>query len=340
VRLNTDGSFDSSFGTDGKLITQLGAGSDPDSWADALALQPDGKLVVAGEASDTGGRAQLLVARLNADGSLDSSLGTGGKAVTQLGTSSSYSAASYAFALALQPDGKFVVAGKASDGGGHFQFLVARLNADGSIDPSFGTDGKLVTQLGAGTDPFSYAIALARQPDGKLVVAGGASESGGGLRFLVARLTGDEPPAPSFTAPPVAPRLTHVSQSHRRWREARALPRIARLRRAPLGTTFRFSLNEPSRVRFGFSRKLPGRRAGGRCVAVTRRNRHARRCTRSAGAGGLSFSAAAGFHTFRFQGRISRLRKLKPGRYTLTITATGAAGQRATARLAFVIVKS
>lgn len=147
-----------------------------------------------------------------------------------------------------------------------------------------------------------------------------------------ATLTVASPPTPP-------PTLTRLGQTHRRWREGNALPHVVRVRRPPVGTTFRFALNESARVRFAFTQRASGRRIKGRCVAPTRRNRHARRCTRILTRGLLSFTAAAGTHTVRFEGRISKRKKLGPGRYTLDITATNQAGQRATARLTFTIVK-
>ena len=116
---------------------------------------------------------------------------------------------------------------------------------------------------------------------------------------------------------PAAPSLVGVFQSARRWTEGNALPRIARKRKLPVGTTFGFTLNEAARVRFAFTRTRPSRRAGT-----------------------LRFSGHAGANRVRFKGRLSRTRKLKPGRYKLTITATNGAGQRSAPRsLTFRIVK-
>jgi hypothetical protein len=110
-------------------------------------------------------------------------------------------------------------------------------------------------------------------------------------------------------------------------------------RKPPVGTTFQFTLNEAATVRFAFAQLLPGRKVNGKCVAQTARNRRRKACTRSVPRGSLSFSAGAGLHKLAFQGRVTRKSKLKPGTYALTITATNAAGQRATKTLSFTIVK-
>jgi hypothetical protein len=151
-------------------------------------------------------------------------------------------------------------------------------------------------------------------------------------------------PVPPILAPlapilfPVPPSLSQVAQSHGRWREGNGLAQIASVHKPPVGTTFRFTLNESARVRFAFTQNLPGRKVRGRCVARTSNNLGKHSCTRTVTFGAFSFAAGAGAHKVRFQGRISKHNKLKPGLYTLVITATNAAGQRATARLMFTIV--
>ena len=130
----------------------------------------------------------------------------------------------------------------------------------------------------------------------------------------------------------------NVSQSHRRWRGGNGLPHIASVKRPPVGTTFRFTLNGSASVRFAFIQKLPGRRVERRCVAVTVKNESKPKCARTVTRGTLSFSVGAGPHRVRFDGRLSKHKRLAPGRYTLIITATDGAGPPATKRLTFTIV--
>lgn len=133
-------------------------------------------------------------------------------------------------------------------------------------------------------------------------------------------------------------KLAHVSQSHRRWREGNRPARTARRRRPPVGTTFSFTLNQSARVRFAFTQRVRGRRAEGRCVARARRTRHRRACARTLVRAALSFTARSGRTRVAFRGRVSRRRSLRPGLYTLIITATSRAGGHASARLTFRIV--
>jgi hypothetical protein len=146
---------------------------------------------------------------------------------------------------------------------------------------------------------------------------------------------------PPSSSPLPAPAITGAGQSHTRWREGSKLVQISRKKRKPpVGTTFSFSLNEPASVSFAFTQRLAGRRVGHRCVAKNRRNARRRSCALTVTAGVLSFPGHTGTNKVAFQGRVSRSQKLKPGRYTLVISATNAAGVRATpVSLSFTIVK-
>jgi len=176
------GDLDPSFGTGGEVITSFAE----DAAAQAVAVQSDGKLVVAGW-TRIGGTPTFALARYNVDGSLDSSFGTGGRLLTDFGTGS------VANAVAIQPDGKIVAAGLVF--GIVEDFALARYNPDGSLDPTFGTGGKLTTDFGSNDRAGSVLI----QPDGKIVAAGGAEEGGILARsFSVARYSPDGSLDPTF----------------------------------------------------------------------------------------------------------------------------------------------
>ena len=149
-----------------------------------------------------------------------------------------------------------------------------------------------------------------------------------------------------FTTPasrglkPVAPSLSQIRQSSRRWVEGNKQASISARHRLPVGTKFSFELNETATVKFVFTQRLAGRTVDRHCVARTRRNAHNRRCTRSVIGGTLAFNAHAGVDKVQFDGRLPRHHKLRPGAYTLVIVATDTAGQRsAPARLTFRILR-
>lgn len=164
ARYNTNGSLDSSFGTGGKVVTVIGSGWDS---ANAIALQSDGKIVVAGK-SYNGTADTFALVRYNADGSLDTTFDTDGIVTTLLSVSD------IANAIAIQSDGKIVVAGQSYNGTAT-DYALARYNTDGSLDTSFNTDGKVVTDMGGSWD---VANAIVIQSDGKIVVAGEAPPPG------------------------------------------------------------------------------------------------------------------------------------------------------------------
>jgi uncharacterized delta-60 repeat protein len=180
--------LDTSFGDAGRVTTP-GYVSDA---AQQIAVQSDGKIVVAGSVFSDGGSRRLLLVRYTVDGSLDATFGIDGVVTTQQ--------ASIARAVALQSDGKLVVAGDpspdpSSPGDVIPAFpdpvLVARYDTDGSLDSTFGGDG-IVTAL-FGVDVHATAYSVVVQSDGKIVVAGtGQSPSSQPSNLLVAVRFGTE----------------------------------------------------------------------------------------------------------------------------------------------------
>jgi uncharacterized delta-60 repeat protein len=112
--------------------------------AHALALQPDGKIIVAGSVSFNGAYADFALARYHANGTLDIRFGQSGTQTTGIGESNDV-----ATAVTLQTDGKIVVAGYGYSGK-DYDFALARFNADGSLDKNFSHDGKIMTAFGNG----------------------------------------------------------------------------------------------------------------------------------------------------------------------------------------------
>jgi uncharacterized delta-60 repeat protein len=135
-----------------------------------VALTGDGKIVVVGRVGL--GPAVFALARFDATGAPDPEFGAGGLVTTPIGTGDAV-----ANAVAVQPDGKLVVAGYAFDGG-TAGFAVVRYTADGVPDPGFGAGG-IVTVDFYGADDRAECVAI--QPDGGIVVAGSAGNVRAGL---------------------------------------------------------------------------------------------------------------------------------------------------------------
>ncbi|MFN0140830.1 MAG: delta-60 repeat domain-containing protein [Pyrinomonadaceae bacterium] len=178
VRYNTDASLDSSFGIGGKVATQISTGFDN---ASAIAIQSDGKLVVAGYSS-RGLYNDFALARYNTDGSLDTTFDGDGTVTTPVLNTSDQ-----AYAVAIQSDSKIIAVGAAYNGLSSDDFALVRYNTDGSLDTSFDGDGKVTTHF-FGDD---HARGVAVQTDGKIVVAGNSNGNDLGDNFTLARYNPD-----------------------------------------------------------------------------------------------------------------------------------------------------
>jgi uncharacterized delta-60 repeat protein len=166
ARYNIDGSLDPKFGTGGKVFSNFG---NVTIYGYAEALQSDGKIVAVGDnAGGNNNGDEFSLVRYNSDGSVDTTFGVNGLFAISLG-----STANYAHDVAIQTDGKIVVAGD-SYNGSNYHFAVARYNSNGSLDTTFGNLGVAITSFG-NFDDHGNAIALQR--DGNIVVAGSSSNN-------------------------------------------------------------------------------------------------------------------------------------------------------------------
>ncbi len=196
--------------------------------------------------------------------------------------------------------------------------------------------------MGAGTSVVQLSASLTGLAPGatyhfRIVASNRDGASAGPDATFTTTATAKPGPAPALSAPV----LSALKQSASKWREGSSLPRAASLHlgKPPVGTTFSFTLNEAATVQFAFTQRTSGRKVGHKCVAQTRANKHKHSCSRTVTEGTLVVAAHAGANTLRFQGRISGSKKLKPGAYTLVVTATGPGGKSSVPqRLTFTIV--
>lgn len=165
VRYATDGSLDATFGMGGKVIVDASVGPTSDSAGQAVLIQPDGRVLVAGYAQGTS-NSDFMVLRLNRDGTLDTNFGLAYNGIVRVpvGTGSDY-----AYAMALNEDGTIFLAGQAQSS--TIDFGLVKFNPSGSVDTTFGNAGKVITPIGPGED-IAYSLEL--MPWGSLVAAGSA----------------------------------------------------------------------------------------------------------------------------------------------------------------------
>ena len=169
ARFNSDGTVDTDFGSSGYVTTDFAGSTDQ---AKDLAIQDDGKIVLVGRAY-SGTSTDVALARYNADGTLDTSFGSSGLVLTDVGTNS----ADCGTSIELQSDGKLVVSGW-GNAGINYDFYVLRYNPDGSLDTTFNGTGKVNTGIGSSGSQSDFANDLAIQSDGKILVTGYSSNAG------------------------------------------------------------------------------------------------------------------------------------------------------------------
>ena len=184
VRLNSDGSPDNSFGTSGKVTTAVATGNEVPY---GIVIQPDGKIIIGGGGNNAD--ADVFLVRYNSNGTLDNSFDGDGIVITNMGGNEG------AFGVALQPDGKIVAAGY-STVGGQLEPTAFRYNSNGTPDNSFDGDGIAVFAGMPTNDNMRGGLAI--QPDGKIVMAGNDNYSGGNFHGELVRLNADGSPDNSF----------------------------------------------------------------------------------------------------------------------------------------------
>lgn len=177
ARYTTSGALDTTFDVDGKTTTSFSAGV---SDASGVVVLPDGSIVVGGSAMTLlNGNRDFGAVKYHADGSLDTTFGSGGWSVFDMGGDSDST-----HALALRADGKILLVGDNFDSNsGLSDFAIARLNANGSLDGAFGSAGRVLTDFNGEIDE---AMSIALQADGHFIVAGFA-QLDGMSSFAVAR---------------------------------------------------------------------------------------------------------------------------------------------------------
>lgn len=175
-----DGSLDANFGTAGKVITSINSGADK---AYSVALQSDGKIVVAGMTTNTATGKDFACVRYNTDGTLDQTFATAGIFTNdvQLGSDD------VAYSLAIQADGKIILAGYSDDGSNKNAALI-RLNADGTIDTTFGTSGKVLTDF-ITNKADEIKVVKIHSLTGNIIVGGTSATSATVSQAVIARYT-------------------------------------------------------------------------------------------------------------------------------------------------------
>ena len=184
--------MDPSFGTNGKVLTDIGIPRTEDYGHDVVAAQEDGKVVVVGSSVQGSTGEDFVVTRYNENGSLDTSFGEDGIVTVDFGRTVD-------FATGVAWDGSnIVVVGSSIQTGTKPDFAIARLTSAGELDLSYGTGGKKTIDFGS---PLDYAKGVALDTGNRIVVAGHSQQSGTGFDFAVARLLSNVAPVADANGP-------------------------------------------------------------------------------------------------------------------------------------------
>ncbi|MBX7154762.1 MAG: T9SS type A sorting domain-containing protein [Candidatus Kapaibacterium sp.] len=190
LRYNSNGTLDTTFGKGGKVTTNV---SNYENHAYAIAVQADGKILVAGDANGSAGTHYgMALVRYNTDGSLDKSFNANGIIVYPLSVDSINYATAYT--IAIQKDGKILIAGGGKAANGNITLL--RFNNNGSIDNSFGNNGKVVTEVANTELDIAYSMVL--QSDNKIVVVGTTDVGGTNSNIILLRYNANGSPDNTF----------------------------------------------------------------------------------------------------------------------------------------------
>jgi uncharacterized delta-60 repeat protein len=160
------GSLDRTFGAAGIFTDSAGLFNNAGTTGAVVALQPDGKILAAGQIGFAAG-----VVRLNTNGTLDSTFGTAGTVIINFPGSNN--GPSQVIGVAVQSDGKILAGISNANADDNPLFILARLDSDGSVDTTFGTAGVVETEI---NPPFGAPLdVMALQPDGKILLAGSSA---------------------------------------------------------------------------------------------------------------------------------------------------------------------
>ncbi len=176
ARFNSSGFLDNTFGTNGKTITKFGS----NDYCSSVAVAPNGKIVAAGFANVSSGfDIDFAVVRYNKDGTPDNTFSNNGVATTNIDPAHF---SDYAYSVAVQSDEKIVLAGTTT-----FDFALVRYNNNGTLDHTFNSVGKVITDFGSENNETAYALKI--QANGKIVAAGTVNAPSD--NFCIARYLGD-----------------------------------------------------------------------------------------------------------------------------------------------------
>ncbi len=195
-RYNPNGTVDTGLNSRGIIVQNSAAGGNGDDIGRALAIDANDRIVVAGSSVNASGFADMVVLRFKSDGALDTTFNTSG--IVDLPALSGSNANAVANGIAIDPQGRIVVAGSSENSVGDIDMLAWRIKADGSLDPDFNGDGVVVSNGAAGINGNDTGNGIALSKDGSIYITGSSVNFGGNKDMVIWALNPDGTPIEDF----------------------------------------------------------------------------------------------------------------------------------------------
>jgi len=184
-RYNADGTPDTTFNFDGKVVHNSAAGGNGYDYGIAITLDSSGRILVAGSSLNAASNSDMVIWRCNADGTLDTTFDTDGIVVHS--SAAGGNGADYGNAIALDSSGRILVTGSSRNAAGNSDMVIWRYNADGTLDTTFDSDGIVVHNSAAGGNGDDYGSDIALDSSGRILVAGYSRNAAGNDDMVIWR---------------------------------------------------------------------------------------------------------------------------------------------------------
>jgi len=195
-RYNADGSMDTTFGTDGIVVSNGAAGGNGNDRGRFIATDANGKILVTGWSWNSSGNYDMVIWRYNANGTPDTTFGTNG--IVKSNNVAGGNGMDWGSSITTDADGKILVTGQSYNSSGNTDMVIWRYNANGTPDTTFGTDGIVKSNNVAGGNGYDYGLSITTNANGKILVTGQSYNSSGNADMVIWRYNANGTPDTTF----------------------------------------------------------------------------------------------------------------------------------------------
>ena len=195
-RYNPNGTVDTGLNGDGIIVQNSAAGGNGDDFGNALTIDASNRIVVAGSSLNASGFTDMVVLRFKSDGALDTIFNTSG--IVALPAPSGSTSNAVANGIAIDSQGRIVVAGSSGNSAGNIDMLVWRFKTDGSLDPAFNDNGIVISNGAAGSNGNDTGNGIALSGDGSIYITGSSVNFAGDKDMVIWAFNSDGSPIEDF----------------------------------------------------------------------------------------------------------------------------------------------